>query len=127
LLMWLPESRVLVPGDVVYSDRMPSTGESNLRQWIKCLGDIIAMDPAAVIPGHGKVTDLEGVKRLRSLLQAFWAAVAEGYEAGKLDYQMAADVTVALGAYSADFPGLAEKVKRDIQGVYLQVEEASFN
>lgn len=127
VLMWLPENRVLVAGDVVYSDRMPSTGDSNLAQWIKTLDEIVAMNPGVVVPGHGKVTDPAGVKRLRDLLQAFWSAVERGFKAGKLDYQMAPEVTAALSPYGAWYPGLAEKVKRDIQSVYLQVEDASFN
>lgn len=69
---------------------------------------------------------LAGVERLRSLLQAFWSVVERGFKAGKLDYQMAPELTAALSAYDAHYPGLAEKVKRDIQRVYLQVEEASF-
>jgi glyoxylase-like metal-dependent hydrolase (beta-lactamase superfamily II) len=126
VLMWLPEQEVLVSGDVVYSDRMPSTFESDLSRWIGMLGEIIAMQPKVVIPGHGNVTDLDGVLRLRDLLQAFWAAVEHAYDAGKADYEMVPDVTAALAEYAAYYPGLTEKVKRDISSVYLQVEAASF-
>ncbi|MEK9670955.1 MAG: MBL fold metallo-hydrolase [Rhodospirillaceae bacterium] len=126
VIMWLPESKVLVSGDVVYSDRMPSTGESNMTNWMKTLDRLIALGPAVVVPGHGKVADAARLKRLRDLLQAYWNAVEKEYKAGKLDYQMTPDVTAALGAYAADFPGLEEKVKRDIQAVFLQVEDANF-
>lgn len=125
VLMWLPGQKVLVSGDVVYSDRMPSTLESDLTRWISLLDEIVAMQPKVVIPGHGSVTDLEGVMRLRDLLQAYWTAVEQGYDAGKTDYEMVPDVITALSAYASYYPGLAEKIQRDISGVYLQVEAAS--
>lgn len=126
VLMWLPEQKVLVSGDVVYSDRMPSTLDSDLIRWISLLDEIEAMQPKVVVPGHGNVTDREGVMRLRDLLQAFWTAVEQGYDEGKADYEMVPDVTRALSAYALYYPGLTEKVKRDISSVYLQVETASF-
>ena len=117
---------MLVSGDVIYSDRMPSTMDSKLSEWIALLGELEAMRPAVVIPGHGAVTDLGGVTRLRQLLESLWAAVETGYEEGLADYEMSDDVIAALVEYEPLYPGLAEKVKRDISAVYLQVEEANF-
>ncbi len=124
--LWLPEVRVLVAGDVIYSDRMPSTMDSNLAEWIQLLGELEAMRPEVVVPGHGMVTDVEGISRLKHLLQAFWSAVESGYGEGLADYEMSDGVIAALEAFEPQYPGLAEKVKRDISAVYLQVEEANF-
>jgi glyoxylase-like metal-dependent hydrolase (beta-lactamase superfamily II) len=126
LLLWLPQEKVLLSGDVVYSDRMPSTHASNLPQWISMLGELEKMQPVVVVPGHGKVTDLSGIKRLRMLLSDFWNAVELQYQQGKSDYEMVQDVTAALASYRDLYPGLDEKIKRDISHVYLQVEAAAF-
>ena len=126
ILMWLEDAKVLVSGDVIYSDRMPSTFDSKLPQWIKLLGELEALQPDVVIPGHGVVTDVKGVTRLKNLLQTFWTAVEEGYEADKSAYEMVPDVTYALSEFKEHYPGLSEKVERDISKVYLQVEAASF-
>ena len=126
ILMWLADTKVLVSGDVIYSDRMPSTFDSNLPQWIKLLGELEALQPNVVIPGHGVVTDVKGVTRLKNLLQTFWTAIEEGYEADKSAYEMVPDVTNALSEFKEHYPGLSEKVERDISKVYLQVEAASF-
>ena len=127
LLLWLPEDNVLISGDVVYSDRMPSTFDSNLAQWIQLLGELETLQPEIVIPGHGEVTDVEGVVRLRKLLTSFWQTVERGYQQGKSDYEMLPGVTQALAPFRAAYPGLEEKVKRDISHIYLQVEAASFD
>lgn len=126
VLLWLPDDKVLISGDVIYSDRMPSTMDSNLSEWIKLLGELEAMQPEVVVPGHGNVTDTKGVTRLKMLLQAFWVAVENGYEEGLADYEMADSVIEALAEFEPQYPGLAEKVQRDISSVYLQVEEANF-
>ena len=126
LILWLPDEKVLITGDVVYSDRMPSTHASSLQQWITMLDTLADLKPEVVIPGHGDVTDVNGITRLRSLLSDFWAAVEQGYQQGKTDFEMVPMVTAALAEYENGYPGLAEKVKRDISHVYLQVESASF-
>ncbi|MGB0721239.1 MAG: MBL fold metallo-hydrolase [Gammaproteobacteria bacterium] len=126
VVLWLPDDRVLISGDVVYSDRMPSTNNSNLARWIELLDELRALDPKVVIPGHGSITDVAGLERLRSLLQAFWDAVANGVDEGMAAYELVDTVGVALAPYEADFPGLREKLKRDISHVYLQVEAAAF-
>ena len=126
ILLWLADEKVLFAGDVIYSDRMPSTLDSNLSQWIELLSVLEEMRAEVVIPGHGEVTDNDGVRQLKTLLQAFWASVEKGYEEGLADYEMTASVVDDLSAFEPRYPGLAEKVKRDISSVYLQVEETNF-
>ena len=126
LLLWLPEHRVLMGGDVVYSDRMPSTNNSRIGQWIDILDQLVALEPKVVIAGHGGVTDVTGLMRLRHLLVTFKEAVASGIEEGKSDFEMLPDVLAALAPFAGRFPGLEEKVRRDLSHVYLQVEQEMF-
>ncbi len=128
LMVWLPKRGVLLTGDVLYSDRMPSTFDADVRRWIAQLDEFQALEPAptVVVPGHGEVSDLSGVRRLRALLSDFWQAVRSGYEAGKQGFEMVPDVQQALAEYREAYPGLDEKVQRDIGRVYLQVEAAAF-
>lgn len=126
LLLWLPQQRVLFSGDVVYSDRMPSTNDSRIDQWIRKLDQLVALEPKMVVAGHGVVTDIEGLMRLRDLLKALREAVAAGIDDGKSDYEMLPDVLNALVRFKPHYPGLEDKVRRDISHVYLQVEQAMF-
>ena len=126
IVMWLPKQRVLMTGDVVYSDRMPSTFDSKVQQWIKFLGELEKLQPKVVVPGHGGLADVGAIRRQRELFQDFWAAVKKGFEAGKTDFEMAPDVNKALSKYRKYYPGFDEKLGRDISYVLLQVEAASF-
>lgn len=126
LITWLPEQRILISGDVVYSDRMPTTSASNLSQWISMLDELQQLDPVAVIPGHGDVTDVEGLQRLHALLSGIREEVQKGYEAGLSDYEMLPAVVVSLQQYEQYYPGFKDKLGRDISHVYLQIEAAEF-
>ena len=126
LILWLPESRVLMGGDVVYSDRMPSTNNSRIGQWILMLDELIALNPKVVLAGHGAVTDVAGLKNLKKLLKTFRQVVADGIEEGKSDFELLPEVLTALEPFRTKYPGLDEKVRRDLSHVYLQIELEMF-
>ncbi|MGB5309135.1 MAG: MBL fold metallo-hydrolase [Arenicellales bacterium] len=126
LITWLPQQRVVISGDVVYSDRMPTTSASDITQWITMLDELQALDPAAVIPGHGDVTDVEGLRRLHALLSGIRDEVQKGYEAGLSDYEMLPAVVENLQQFEEYYPGFKDKLGRDISHVYLQIEAAEF-
>ena len=126
LMLWLPRTGLLISGDVVYSDRMPSTNAGDLWQWIAMLDELQALQPRGVIPGHGKVTDGAGLERLQRLLAELWKAVEAGIDEGLSDFEMLPQVSAALAGFRPDYPGLDDKLKRDLSHVFLQVEAAAF-
>lgn len=63
-LVWLPDSRVLFSGDVVYMDRMLGIGpQSQHLAWIDAFKVIQQLQPDTIVPGHGQPTDLAGAER----------------------------------------------------------------
>lgn len=59
MMVWLPASRVLFSGDIVYVDRMLSViPVSNTKAWLASFKVIEDINPGYIVPGHGKVTDL---------------------------------------------------------------------
>lgn len=126
LMLWLPREQVLIAGDVIYSDRMPSTNAGDLRQWIETLERLRQLQPRIVVPGHGAVTDISGIERLHALLSELWLAVEAGVDEGLSDYEMLPQVSAALAPFEPFYPGLEEKLRRDLSHVFLQVEAAAF-
>ena len=59
MLVWLPQSRVLFSGDVVYVDRLLGViPVSQTKPWLATFAEIERLAPARIVPGHGRVTDL---------------------------------------------------------------------
>jgi glyoxylase-like metal-dependent hydrolase (beta-lactamase superfamily II) len=59
LMVWLPQSRVLFTGDIVYVERMLAVlPVSNTRSWLEAFAVAEQLAPARIVPGHGRVTDL---------------------------------------------------------------------
>jgi glyoxylase-like metal-dependent hydrolase (beta-lactamase superfamily II) len=58
--IWLPQSKVMFTGDIVYTERMLGIGEqSNSKSWLKVFNSMSAFKPKYLIPGHGSPTTLE--------------------------------------------------------------------
>jgi glyoxylase-like metal-dependent hydrolase (beta-lactamase superfamily II) len=58
--VWLPQTKVVFSGDIVYVERMLTVGSvSNSKGWIHAYETLAALQPAFIVPGHGHVTDLK--------------------------------------------------------------------
>src|SRR5882762_9253012 len=56
-MLWIPEQRILVAGDIVFNDMHVYTAETDSqarRKWLNSLRTIRALQPSVVIPGHSK-------------------------------------------------------------------------
>ncbi|MBM0275050.1 MBL fold metallo-hydrolase [Micromonospora tarensis] len=54
-VVWAPDPRVIVGGDVVYNDTHPFLAESTAptrREWAATLDRLVELEPAAVVAGH---------------------------------------------------------------------------
>jgi glyoxylase-like metal-dependent hydrolase (beta-lactamase superfamily II) len=57
-MLWIPEQRTLIAGDVVFNNMHVYTAETNGKargRWFKSLKTIRDLNPSVVIPGHSKV------------------------------------------------------------------------
>jgi glyoxylase-like metal-dependent hydrolase (beta-lactamase superfamily II) len=98
ILMWLPKQKIIFGGDVLSSDWMPIiTHHGNMPNLIDTLHAVITMNPAIVLPGHGKPTTVKSVIRDADLLNAVWALVKEGYDDGKKPDEILSQVSTELG------------------------------
>ena len=57
-MLWVPEQRTLIAGDVVINDMHVYTADTDSKargKWLKSLNKIRELKPSVVIPGHSKV------------------------------------------------------------------------
>jgi len=78
-LVFLPEQRILFPGDLVENRFLPIFPDDDAvgGRWLALLDRIDALDPAVVVPGHGAPGDLGLVDELRTYLLAVRQRVEE--------------------------------------------------
>jgi len=53
LAIYLPQEDVLFAGDLMFQGRIPFVGNANSNGWIASLEQLLTIDPAVVVPGHG--------------------------------------------------------------------------
>jgi glyoxylase-like metal-dependent hydrolase (beta-lactamase superfamily II) len=64
-IAWVPDARVVFAGDILFSGVTPIMWAGPVGNWIAALERIEALEPAAVVGGHGQVGGLAEVRALR--------------------------------------------------------------
>jgi glyoxylase-like metal-dependent hydrolase (beta-lactamase superfamily II) len=87
-VVWLPQERTLLSGDLVEFDATPYAGDAYFQDWPQTLKNLAALKPLALVPGRGPA--LKGEAQVQKGLQvtgAFiadvWKHVKAGADAGK--------------------------------------------
>ena len=55
LIVWLPSERVLFAGDVLVEDGVSMVVDGNADELLRVLDTVSALNPGAVVPGHGAI------------------------------------------------------------------------
>jgi len=92
VLTYLPEDRILFTGDIVCEAGLPSFQDSRLADWFDALDAVESYDFELLVPGHGTVTDREGVRRYRELGRSIIGEVGSRLSAGQEREQIIAEV-----------------------------------
>jgi cyclase len=61
---YIPSSKVLFAGDLIFQGRYPYTKDADLKRWITALRTIQGMDFEHLVPGHGFLCDKREVEHL---------------------------------------------------------------
>lgn len=72
LIVHVPDAAVVFAADLLFVNVTPLMWVGPVENWVAGLDRIVELGPRTVVPGHGPVSDLEGVRALR----AYWELVA---------------------------------------------------
>ncbi len=64
----LPEQRIVFTGDVLFRFCSPVGWEGTYAKWLEALDRLIALNPEILVPGHGPVCGVDGVRELKDYL-----------------------------------------------------------
>lgn len=98
----VPDAGVVFTGDIVFHKGTPIMWAGPVENWIAACDRVCSLNPAVVVPGHGAVTDTNGVRETRDYLAFLRDEVHQRFDAGMTYIDAARDID--LGA----FAGLSE-------------------
>jgi glyoxylase-like metal-dependent hydrolase (beta-lactamase superfamily II) len=87
-VVWLPEERALLSGDLVEFGATPYAGDAYFKDWPQTLNNLAALKPKALVPGRGAALTTpeavaKGLTETRDFIADVYANVQQGVAAGK--------------------------------------------
>lgn len=82
-IVYIPEDKVVVTGDLVLSKHHPVLAYANPAEWLRILEQIEQLDVEVIVPGHGEVSSLHELREVRGYITDLVAAVTEALQNNK--------------------------------------------
>ena len=93
----VPDAGVLFAGDLLFIGCTPIVWVGPIANWVAACDTMIALAAPTVVPGHGPITDPDGIRAVRGYLVHVSEQAEAAYRQG-LSFAEAAD-TIDLGEY----------------------------
>jgi len=122
LIIYLPDDKVLIAGDVLVNGVVPTLQDGFLRNWIATLDTMQTLDVERFVPGHGPLMKAPDVKALRDALEKFRAGVEAGYRLGLSEVE----TRKALELSGWEKLERAYVIGRNVNRAWLEAERESF-
>lgn len=114
----VPDAGVLFGGDLLFIGCTPIVWAGPIANWVAACDTMIALDAPTVVPGHGPVTDPDGIRAVRGYLVHVAEQAEAAYRRG-LSWTEAAD-TIDLGEYATWLD--AERVVVNVYQRYRELD-----
>lgn len=123
LLVFLPDDRVLIGGDVLVNGIVPNFRDASVKGWVETLQEAQSLDFVTAVPGHGALMTKQDVTRMHQNMAKLYAGVEAGYKKGLSDSETRKTLDLAAWKKLKRFD---ELIGVNINRAYLEVEAASF-
>ncbi|GBE64736.1 bifunctional 2-hydroxyhepta-2,4-diene-1,7-dioate isomerase/cyclase/dehydrase [Mycobacterium sp. MFM001] len=117
----VPDAGVLFGGDLLFIGCTPIVWAGPIANWIAACDAMIALDAPTVVPGHGPVTDPDGIRAVRGYLVHVNEQAESAYRKG-LSFGEAADA-IDLGEYATWLD--AERIVVNVYQRYRELDPAT--
>jgi cyclase len=114
----VPDARTVFTGDLIFVQGTPIMWAGPLANWLRACDVLCELDVDTFVPGHGPITDREGVRAIRRYFEHVDAQVAERHAGGMSSVEAAFDLD--LGEF-ADWPD-HERVVVTVDGIYRELD-----
>ncbi|MDE5444688.1 MBL fold metallo-hydrolase [Bradyrhizobium sp. CSA207] len=94
LLVHVPQDRTVFTGDIMFVKGHPIVWAGPISNWIAACDRILSRDVETIVPGHGAITDRNGVRELKCYLEYVLVEARKRYDAGMNDEEAANDISM---------------------------------
>lgn len=116
VLVQVADDGIVYTGDILFIEGHPIMWAGPVGNWIRACDAIVAMAPEQVVPGHGPVTDVAGVKEVQAYLRYIEREARARFDAGMSAEDAAFDISLA--DYSSW--GDAERIAVNVATLYRE-------
>lgn len=82
MVVFLPKSKTLFAGDLVFNDRVPSLNGGNINGWIEALDALNELNATTIVGGHGYRTDSKAAEMTYRYLTRMRSEIRKALEEG---------------------------------------------
>jgi cyclase len=95
IIAYVPGDRTVFAGDILFINGHPIVWAGPAANWIKACDLILGWDVETIVPGHGPITDKDGVRAVKRYLEYVWEEARKRYDAGMSYEEAARDIPLA--------------------------------
>jgi cyclase len=118
VIAWVAEAEVVFTGDILFLGSTPIMWAGPVGNWLAACRRICELGPSVVVPGHGPVSDVEGVAQVERYLAWLLREASVRQQAGLSALDAAWDID--LGEYNAW--GDRERTVVNVDAIYAELE-----
>ena len=92
VVVWLPERKVVIAGDIVFHRGTPFALMGSVAGWLEALDRVRALGAETIVPGHGPVAGPEVLDDVADYLRFVQRSARAGFEAGAAPLEAAREL-----------------------------------
>jgi glyoxylase-like metal-dependent hydrolase (beta-lactamase superfamily II) len=122
-MVLIPEKKLLIAGDILVKELIPSFRDAKVQNWITTLGEIEKTPLTTIVPGHGPLMEPDEVRKMRLRMSKLYSGVETGYKQDLTDSEIRKTLDLTEWKKLRHFDDL---MGMNINRTYLEVESANF-
>ncbi|MFM7755452.1 MAG: MBL fold metallo-hydrolase [Actinomycetota bacterium] len=124
VIVHVPDAQTVYTGDILFIGGTPIVWAGPLSNWIAACDLMLGMDVEVVVPGHGPVTDKQGIANVRDYLSFIESEAGDRFAAGIDAFEAARDIMRLMGVTGASFAswGEAGRISVNVETVYRSLD-----
>jgi cyclase len=117
-IVHVPSARTVFTGDLVFVEGTPIAWAGPISNWITACDTICGLDVETVVPGHGPVTDKQGVLDVKRYFEFVFAEAQQRQQAGMDAMEAAFDIDLGEFAELSD----SERIVVTVETAYRDLD-----